>query len=55
MEKHEKFSNTPSTIPPADPGIVVEMSTLRCTLNKPPEWMGYHGKGTWLNTVAYFN
>lgn len=36
-----------------DPGNVGEMNTLQSTLDKPSQWMGYHGKGTWLNTVAY--
>lgn len=28
---------------------------MNCTLNKPSQWIGYHGKDTWLNIVAYFN
>lgn len=38
----------------SNPGIVFEMNMLQSTLDKPSQWMGYHGKGTWLNTVAYF-
>lgn len=37
-----------------DPGNAVEMNTLQSSLEKPSERMGYHGKGAWLNTVAYF-
>lgn len=39
----------------SDPGNVVEMNTLQSTLNKPSQWTGYHGEGTWLNIVAYFD
>lgn len=28
----------------ADPGNVGEMNTLQRTLDKPSQWMGYHGK-----------
>lgn len=37
-----------------DPGNVAEMNALQSTLDKPSQWMGYHGKGSWLNIVAYF-
>lgn len=33
---------------------VGEMNILQSTLDKPSQWIGYHGKGTWLNIVAYF-